>query len=210
MQNEMSLKKHELLLFDDEADTGDIVQDRLSDDFEVTFCTTEAEIREVIQPDHFCVMACDVSIQNSNQTGYKIIDEIRKEYHIRDIPVVVYSAVRDLQEIKRVEGSNFAEYIDKAQQGWDKKLLAACIRWCAKTGRLVFADVMERKLKDHLDDPLDVTQFSPDAEILGVSSIPNLTVKIALKQLRAKELDKETEAVYTVAIENYYEYTQAL
>ena len=207
---ESSDDRPELLLFDDSRDTGKLVVWALQDDFKVTFCTTEDQLREEIRRDRFCVVACDVSIQNSNSSGYEIMGKLRDTYEIVSVPVVVYSAVRDLQEIKRVEGSNFAEYIDKAQQGWDKKLLAACIRWCARTGRLVFADVMERKLKDHLDDPLDVPKFSPDAEILGVSSIPNLTVKTALVQLRKKELDKETEAVYTAAIENYYEYIQAL
>ena len=84
--------------------------------------------------------------------------------------------------------------------------MAECIKACAKEGRLVFADVYERLLKDHLDDLLDVSRWAPDAEILGVHSIPNLTIKIALVQLRKKELDKETESVYTTAIEKYYEY----
>ena len=81
-----------------------------------------------------------------------------------------------------------------------------CGRACAKEARWVVADVYEKLLADHLDDLLDVPRYSPDAEIFGVHTIPNLTVKIALDQLRKKELDKETEAVYTKAIENYYEY----
>jgi len=198
----MSQDKHELLLFDDEADTGDIVRDRLSDDFEVTFCTTEAELREVIQPDRFCVIACDVSIQNSNKTGYKIIDEIRQDYGIRKVPVVVYSAVRDIPEIRKNEGTYYDAYVEKGPPGWGEKLSASCIKACAKEARWVVADVHEKLLKDHLDDTLDVPKFSPDAEIFGVHTIPNLTVKIALDQLRKKELDKET----TKAIENYYEY----
>ena len=207
---ESSNDKPELLLFDDSPDTAKVVVWALEDDFKVTFCTTEDHLREEIRRDRFCVVACDVSIQNSNSSGYEIMGKLRDTYEIVSVPVVVYSAVRDLQEIKRVEGSNFAEYIDKSQQGWDKKLLAACIKWCAKTGRLVLADVMERKLKDHLDDLLDVPKFSPDAEILEVIYDSNLTVKTVLAQLRKKELDKETEAVYTAAIENYYEYIQAL
>ena len=201
----MNLKKHELLLFDDEADTGDIVQDRLSDDFEVTFCTTEAQIRDEIQPDRFCVIACDVSIQNSDKSGYKLIDEIRRDYGIRKVPVVVYSAVRDIPEIRKREGTYYDAYIEKVPPKWGEKLAAACIKACAKEGRWVVADVYEKLLADHLDDLLDVPRYSPDAEIFGVHTIPNLTVKIALDQLRKKELDKETEAVYTKAIETYYE-----
>ena len=206
----MNQDKPELLLFDDEADTGDIVQDRLSDDFVVTFCTTEAQIRDEIQPDRFCVIACDVSIQNSDKTGYKIIDEIRQDYGIRKVPVVVYSAVRDIPQIRKREGMYYDAYVEKVPPKWGEKLAAACIKACAKEGRLVLADVYERLLADHLDDLLDVRKFSADAEIMEVYGDKKLTVKIVLEQLRKKELDKETESVYTQAVENYYEYIQAL
>ena len=205
----MSQDKPELLLFDDEADTGDIVQDRLSDDFEVTFCTTEAQIRDEIQPDRFCVIACDVSIQNSNKTGYKIIDEIRQDYGIRKVPVVVYSAVRDIPEIRKNEGSYYDAYVEKGPSGWGEKLSASCIKACAKERRWVVADVYEKLLSDHLDDQLDVRKFSADAEIMGVYGDEKLTVKTVLEQLRKKQLDKNTESVYTEAVEKYYEYTQA-
>ena len=202
----MSQDKPELLLFDDEADTGDIVQDRLSDDFEVTFCTTEAQIRDEIQPDRFCVIACDVSIQNSDKSGYKLIDEIRRDYGIRKVPVVVYSAVRDIPEIRKREGTYYDAYIEKVPPKWGEKLAAACIKACAKEGRWVVADVYEKLLADHLDDLLDVRKFSADADIMEVYGNENLTIKIVLEKLRKKELDKETESVYTKAIENYYEY----
>jgi CheY-like chemotaxis protein len=205
----MNQDEPELLLFDDEPDTAEVVVDRLSDDFKVTFCSTETQLRDTIEPDRFCVIVCDVSIQSSNKTGYEIIDEIREEYGIRKTPVGVYSAVRNIPEIQKSQGPYYDFYIEKAE-GWSQKLLAECIKACAKEGRLVLADVMERKLKDHLDDLLDVTRYSPDAEILGVHSIPNLTVKIALEQLRKKELDKETESVYTTAIEKFYGYIREL
>jgi len=201
----MNQDKPELLLFDDEADTGDIVQDRLSDDFEVTFCTTEAQIRDEIQPDRFCVIACDVSIQNSDKSGYKLIDEIRRDYGIRKVPVVVYSAVRDIPEIRKREGTYYDAYIEKVPPKWGEKLAAACMKACAKEGRWVVADVYEKLLADHLDDLLDVRKFSADADIMGVYGNENLTIKIVLEKLRKKELDKETETVYTKAIETYYE-----
>ena len=201
----MNQNKPELLLFDDEPDTGDIVQDRLSDDFVVTFCTTEAQIRDEIQPDRFCVIACDVSIQNSDKSGYKLIDEIRRDYGIRKVPVVVYSAVRDIPDIRKREGAYYDAYVEKVPPKWGEKLAAACMKACAKEGRWVVADVYEKLLADHLDDLLDVRKFSADADIMGVYGNENLTIKIVLEKLRKKELDKETEAVYTKAIEAYYE-----
>ena len=202
----MSQDKSELLLFDDEADTGDLVRDRLSDDFDVTFCTTVTQIRDEIQPDRFCVIVCDVNIQLSNQTGYQIIDKIRKDMHIRKVPVVVYSAVRDIPEIKKSEGTYYDAYVEKGPELWGEKLLKACIKACGKEQRWVAADVYEKLLTDHLDDLLDVTQHAPDAEIMGVYANEKLTVRIVIEQLRQKALDKDIEAVYVQALENYDEY----
>jgi CheY-like chemotaxis protein len=94
----MADEKPELLLFDDEIDTGDLAQDRQEDYFEVTYCSTEAQLREEIERDRFSVIACDVSIQNSDKDGYEIVNELRIQYDIRNVPVVVYSAVRNMAE----------------------------------------------------------------------------------------------------------------
>ena len=203
----------QLLLFDDEPNTAEIVVDTLQEIdpktrkpiFEVTYCSTEAQLRDAIEPDRFCVIVCDVNIQSSSKTGYQIIDKIREDYGIKKIPVGVYSAVRNIPEIKKEQGTYYDFYIEKLGN-WGEKLLAACMKACIKEGRFVFADVYEVLLKDHLDDLLDVPTYSQNAEIMGVHSIPNLTVKIALAQLREKVLDEETESVYTTAIEKYHEY----
>ena len=202
---ELSNDKPELLLFDDSPDTAKVVVWALEDDFKVTFCSTEDQLREEIRRDRFCVVACDVSIQNSNSSGYEIMGKLRDTYEIVSVPVVVYSAVRDIPEIRKNEGTYYDAYVEKGPKGWGEKLSASCIKACAKEARWVVADVYEKLLADHLDDLLDVPRHSPDAEIFGVHTIPNLTIKIALEQLRKKELDKETEAVYTKAIETYYE-----
>ena len=194
----MNQEKDELLLFDDEPDTAEIVVDTLSGDFEVTFCSTETQLRDVIEHDRFCVIVCDVNIQSSNKTGYEIIDEIREKYNIRKIPVGVYSAVRNIPEIKKSQGTYYDFYVEKAGN-WGEKLLAECIKACAKERRYVFADVYERLLEDNLEEKLDVTLDS-DYEIMGVYDT-GATIKTALEQLRQKVLDEGTESVYMHAIE---------
>ena len=98
----------ELLLFDDEVDTGVLAQDRLEDYFKVTYCSTEKQLREEIEPNRFSVIACDVSIQNSDKDGYEIVNELRVKYDIRKVPVVVYAAVRNMAEIKKRLGGFFS------------------------------------------------------------------------------------------------------
>jgi CheY-like chemotaxis protein len=206
----MSKKLPELLLFDDEADTGDLVVDRLAEDFNVTFCTTEHQIRDKLEPERFCVIVCDVNIQFSNKTGYQIIDEIRTDYHIREVPVVVYSGNRSIPEIKKSEGTYYDAYIQKDVEGWGSRLLTACIKACGKKRSMVSADVYERLFADvkgcnHLEDPLEPKYFK-ESEILDVHPDKNLTVRIVLDWLHQKDLDKLTEGVYVQALEEYHNY----
>lgn len=194
----------ELLLFDDEADTGDLARDRLEDYFKVTFCTTEAQLREVIEQNRFSVIACDVSIMNSDKEGYEIIDELRVQYDIRKVPVVVYSAVRNMAEIKKRFGGFFDDYVVKGESRWAENLLHACKKAERKNPRNVEADVYKRWYVDNMDDHLDVS-ISPDAEIMGVKGDEKLTVRTAVSQLENKELDDETADVYRQALSNYYD-----
>ena len=78
-----------------------------------------------------------------------------------------------------------------------------CLTACAKTGRLVYADVFEHILKDHLDDQIDVSKLSDEAEFFEVRGGDGLTIRQILETLRKKELDKDTERVYIQALENY-------
>jgi CheY-like chemotaxis protein len=211
-------EKPELLLFDDEVDTGDLAQDRLEDYFEVTYCSTEAQLREEIERDRFSVIACDVSIQNSDKDGYEIVNELRIQYDIRNVPVVVYSAVRNMAEIKKQFGGFFDDYVRKDQANWAKDLLHTCKKAEKKNPRNVEADVYKRWFTNHMDDHLDVS-LSPDAEIMGVKRDDALTVRIAIEKLETKEnyknkttqerqLDDETADVYKQALSNYADHIE--
>ena len=203
----------ELLLFDDEPDTGDLARDRLEDYFKVTYCTTEEQLREEIEPDRFSVIACDVSIMNSDKDGYEIIDELRVNLDMRGVPVVVYSAVRNMAEIKKRWGGFFSAYVVKGESRWAENLLHECKKAERKNKRNVEADVYRRWFVDHMDDHLDVS-LSPDAEMLGVLGDEKLTVRTAIDNLETKEnyknkttderqLDDETAGVYRQALSSY-------
>lgn len=195
-----------LLLFDDDPETVDFVKDRLTDSFDVKFCTSEAELAELIEPARFAVIACDVQINTSDKTGYEIIDSIREEYHIRHIPVVVYSAVRNMGEIAKTEKTYYVAYVVKGESHWDKTLLNECEKALNKNPRLIKADNYEVRLKDHIDDKLDIARWSPSAEIWGVHGDENLTVKTAIEWLRNMELDDESAACYGEALDAYADY----
>ena len=203
----------ELLLFDDEPDTGDLARDRLEDYFKVTYCTTEEQLREEIEPDRFSVIAGDVSIMNSDKDGYEIIDELRVNLDMRGVPVVVYSAVRNMAEIKKRWGGFFSDYVVKGESRWAENLLHACKKAEQKNKRNVEAEVYKRWFVNNMDDHLDVS-LSPDAEIMGVKGDEKLTVRTAIDNLETKEnyknkttderqIDDETAEVYRQALSNY-------
>ena len=203
----------ELLLFDDEPKTGGLAKDRLEDYFKVTYCTTEEQLREEIEPKRFSVIACDVSIMNSDKEGYEIVAELRAHNDMRGVPVVVYSAVRNMAEIKKRWGGFFSDYVVKGESRWAENLLHACKKAERKNSRNIEADVYKRWFADHMDEHLDVT-LSPDAEILGVLEDKKLTVRKAIEHLETKEnyknkttderqLDDETAGVYRQALSSY-------
>ena len=203
----------ELLLFDDEPDTGDLACDRLEDYFKVEYCTTEEQLTEVIEPKRFSVIACDVSIMNSDKDGYEIIDELRVNLDMRGVPVVVYSAVRNMAEIKKRWGGFFSDYVVKGESRWVENLLHVCKKAEKENPRNNEAKVYGRWFVKHMDDHLDVS-LSPDAEIMGVKGDEKLTVRTAIEHLETKEnyknkttderqLDDETAGVYRQALSSY-------
>tara|TARA_Y100001949_G_scaffold23527_1_gene16931 strand:+ start:75 stop:698 length:624 start_codon:yes stop_codon:yes gene_type:complete len=199
----MSQNLPELLLFEDEPRNGQIVKDRLSENFKVELCANKEELENVIEYDRFCVIACDVNIQDSDDSGYEIMAQLRTEFKVIGTPIVVYSGNRDISVIKNTEGTGFEAYVDKSQANWGVKLKNACLTACAKTGRLVSADVYEKILKGHLDDQIDVSKLSDEAEFFEVRGGDGLTIRQILETLRKKELDKDTERVYIQALKKY-------
>ena len=117
--------KPRLLLFDDDQKTADLIKDSLEDDFEVTWCSTQEELDEKID-NSFDVIVTDVSIKDSDKTGYRLIDDMRRSLRLTRTPIVVYSAKVNIEDIRKEQGKLFFAYVDKASKIAGNCLLDQC------------------------------------------------------------------------------------
>lgn len=182
--------KPNLLLFDDDENTVDITKDALEDFFIVTWVSTKAELDENIERDHYDVIVTDVSIETSPQSGYEMVDELRRKYRVTRTPVVVYSAVRNVSEIKKSQNRLFYSYVAKVGRDWQKKLVDECKK-AAKTNRnLVSWNVFEAYFEKigKLDSIIQASDM-PDAFIMGIDLGTNPTIKSVIALLQNPEID---------------------
>lgn len=185
----MSEKPH-ALLFDDDPDTVDITTDILEEVFDVVWVSTKKELDEKIERDHYDVIVTDVSIETSPQTGYQIVDELRRKYRVTRTPVVVYSAVRNVLEIKKSQNRLFHGYVDKTAKNWQEKLIKECTKAVKANKNLVSWNVFEFYFEKigKLDKKINVNDI-PDAFILGINIGENPTIRSIIALLKNPELD---------------------
>jgi len=178
------------LLFDDDADTVDITKDTLEEKFEVTWVSTKEELDEKIERDHYSVIVTDVSIESSQQTGPEMVDELRIKYKVTRTPVVVYSAVRNVGEIKKSQKQLFFSYVEKIGRNWQEELLNHCLKAAKANRNFVSWNVFEAYFEKivNLDTEIDPAEV-PDAFILGIDLGPNPTLRSIISLIKNKDLD---------------------
>lgn len=184
------VEKPRALLFDDDVDTVDITMDTLEEEFDVTWVSSKEELDEKIERDHFNVIVADVSIESSAQTGPEIVDEIRIKYKVTRTPVVVYSAVRNVAEIKKSKNKLFYSYVEKIGRNWQDTLLKECLKAAKADRNLVSWNVFESYFEQivGLDTVVDPEEI-PDAFILGIVLGENTTFRSLIALIKNKDLD---------------------
>lgn len=182
--------KPRLLLFDDDQKTADLIKDSLEDDFEVTWCSTQEELDEKID-NSFDVIVTDVSIKDSDKTGYRLIDDLRRNLRLTRTPIVVYSAKVNIEDIRKEQGKLFFAYVDKASRIAGDCLLDQCKKAAKEKPNLVswstFRAYFERigKLDAELDpEDLGSLYFHVDTSTLR-------TMRHLLDQLKKDDLQDD-------------------
>jgi len=183
-------EKPNALLFDDDENTADITIDTLEDFFNVTWVSTKEELDEKIERDHYAVIVTDVSIETSPQSGYAIVDELRIKYRVTRTPVVVYSGVRNIPEIKKSQNRLFHSYVSKVGREWQKKLVDECKKAAKANRNLVSWNVFEAYFEKigKIDSKITISDM-PDAFIMGIDLGPNPTVRAVIALLQNPEID---------------------
>ena len=184
-----------LLLFDDSEKNVDTILDPLAEDggFDVTWVKNVEELNDVIQPDIFKVIVTDVSIQNSPERGYELVNRIRTKHKIFSIPVVVYSANVTMDGIKKENKELFFDYVSKEEKDWVSQLIKACKKAVIAPGINVGLNTMRKMAIDarKIMNIVDLSNF-PELEMLGIAqSFPDgkTTIENLIKTLEEEKND---------------------
>jgi CheY-like chemotaxis protein len=104
------------------------VKESLDWEFDVEWVKNYDQLRSELEDNFFSVIVTDVSIDSSSEDGYEIIDNIRVKRRITRTPVIVYSGVKNMQEIERTNKNLFFAYLTKGTRNWLSKLEELCLK----------------------------------------------------------------------------------
>ena len=197
-------EKPKLLLFDDDEKTADLIIDSLSDDFEVTWVSKQQELEEVIS-DEFRVIVTDVSIKDSDKTGYELIDDLRRNMRITKTPIVVYSAKVNMEQIEKEQQGLFDAFVDKGDKVMGNELLEKCLEAEEKKKSIVTWNVFESyfdkigKLDAEIE-PGDLEKLRFHIDTSGLKTIRQL-----FAQLKKSDLDQELWSILDELVWELYD-----
>ena len=199
--------KPRLLLFDDDHKTADLVKDSLEDDFEVTWCSTREELDEKID-NSFDVIVTDVSIKDSDETGYRVIDDLRRNLRLTRTPIVVYSAKVSIEDIRKEHGKLFFAYVDKASKIAGDCLLDECKKAAKERQNLVSWSTFRAYFEsiDKLDAELEPDDLGGLYFHVDTSTLK--TVRHLLDQLKKDLQDDVWYALEDLAWDLYRRYKE--
>ena len=198
--------KPRILLFDDDQKTADLIKDSLADDYEVTWCSTQEELDEKID-NSFDVIVTDVSLKDSDKTGYRLIDDLRRGLRITRTPVVVYSAKVNIEDIREEHGKMFFAYVDKGSRMSGDDLLDKCKEAVKEKQNLVSWDTFIAYFEKigKLDERLDPSDLGDLSFHVDTSTLK--TVQHLLDQLKKDLQDDVWQALEDLAWDLYQRYS---
>jgi len=200
------IEKPKLLLLEDNELQVDLIIDSLEEAFNVEWVSNQQQLENKISKE-FKVIVTDVSINNSEKTGFELIDDLRVNMRITRIPIVVYSANVNMEAIEEEQGKLFCGYVDKGGGKSGDELLEKC-KMCAKEKEnMVSWRVWEGYFEkiDKLNYPLSSEQIG-QLELDGIYDVK--IVKDIIIQLTKDDLDDESWKILDQYLWNIYNLLQ--
>jgi len=200
------IEKPKLLLLEDSDKGIDLILDSLSEYFDVTRAKDQFQLEEKINAE-FQVIVTDVSINNSDKTGFQLIDDLRVNMRITRIPIVVYSANVNIEDIEKEQGKLFCGYVDKGNDVSGDVLLQTCIDCSKERQNVVSMTVWEASFAKlgKLNHPLTEDVIGK-LKILGIFDIK--TIKDLCTQLNNNIEDSEWKSLEDVLWTLWYEFKE--
>jgi len=195
-----------LLLLEDSDKGLDLILDSLGEYFDVTRAKDQFQLEEKINAE-FQVIVTDVSINNSDKTGFQLIDDLRVNMRITRIPIVVYSANVNIEDIETEQGKLFCGYVDKGNDMSGDVLLKTCIDCAKERQNVVSMSVWEGQFVKlgKWNHPLS-DKIIGELEILGIYNIK--TIKDLIIQLKNDIENSEWKSLEDVLWTLWYEFKE--
>ncbi len=187
------IEKPKLLLLEDSDKGIDLIMDSLSEYFDVTWAKDQFQLEEKINAE-FQVIVTDVSINDCEKQGFQLIDDLRVKMRITRIPIVVYSANVNIEDIEEEQGKLFCGYVDKGNDMSGDVLLKTCIDCAKERQNIVSMHVWEGQFEKlgKLNQPLTDERIG-NLKFLGIYDIK--TNKDLITQLKNNLEDSEWKSL---------------
>ena len=200
------IEKPKLLLLEDSDKGIDLILDSLSEYFDVTWAKDQFQLEEKINAE-FQVIVTDVSINNCEKQGFQLIDDLRVNMRITRIPIVVYSANVNIEDIEKEQGKLFCGYVDKGNDASGDVLLQTCIDCAKERQNIVSMSVWEGQFTKlgKLNYSLS-TEIIGELKILGIHDID--TVKDLIIQLNHDIEDSEWKSLEDLLWTLWFEFNK--
>jgi DNA-binding response OmpR family regulator len=145
----MSQATHErLLVVDDNEMNRDLLQRRLErQGYEVTIADNGARALELIQSERFDLVLLDIMMPKMN--GYEVLEHVKNDPRLRAIPIIMISAVDDLESVVRCIELGAEDYLFKP---FNPVLLKARITATLDKKRLREGTYSQTQIRPALDD----------------------------------------------------------
>lgn len=194
-----------LLLFDDEKNNAEVTIDIFEDEFKVDWASSYEELDKMIKTHKYGVIVTDVMIDSNPKLGYELVDELRKKYRLTRIPVVVYSAVADVDQIRADQGKLFHSYVNRMNRDQLENLLNACNAAIKDNQHTVSWDTLEASFEKigKLDEHVPKSDI-PEAFAMGIYFDKDPTVRILIGHARNSETDGTTWDVLEGFLQDLY------
>ena len=200
------IEKPKLLLLEDSDKGLDLILDSLGEYFDVTRAKDQFQLEEKINAE-FQVIVTDVSINNSDKTGFQLIDDLRVNMRITRIPIVVYSANVNIEDIEKEQGKLFCGYVDKGNDVSGDVLLQTCIDCSKERQNVVSMTVWEASFAKlgKLNHPL-TDDVIGELKILGIFDIK--TIKDLCTQLNNNIENSEWKTLEDLLSNYWFEFNK--
>ena len=111
--DEELISRHTILIVDDGDINRDMLSDILSDEYDILEASNGIQCLQILAKERSRISAVLLDINMPEMGGFEVLEYMKKEDWIEDIPVIMISAENDIYFIKRAYNLGASDYINR-------------------------------------------------------------------------------------------------